>query len=222
MRRMKFIRIGLLRGESTFEILSDLQKRLYPADEAPESGLHPDVPILAAFAGGNPRLLEVLLAAGAAHKVEDVLKDRFNVSTCGLRQLLTDGLRQTGDFNTVLKNAIRIATLRRDETMNWEPNNLQALLAELMSDIMTQRLHKRADTLKVEDRDVSYEELMSEEIVLCSHFVAVKGQCLEMLCILCMISRTTCGSKLVASVCVKRQVLVATCQLCIFCMQVLV
>ena len=189
MTRMKFIRIGLLRGESNFEVLSDLQKRLYPANEAQASRLHPDVPILAAFAGEKPRLLEVLLAAGAAHKVEDVLKDRFNVSTCGLRQLLTDVPRQIGDFNTILKDAIRIATLRRDETMNWGTNNLQAfnLLAELMSDIMTQRLHKRANTLKVEDRDISYEELMSEEIVLFSHFVAVQGQCLKMLCISCMI-----------------------------------
>ena len=149
--------------------------------------LHFDVPILAAFAGGNPRLLEVLLAAGAAHKVKGDLKDRFNVSTRGLRLLLTDGLQQTGDFHTVLKNAIHIATLRRDETMRWETENLQTLLAELMSDIMTQRLHKRADTLKVEDRDVSYEELMSEGIVLCSHSAIVKGQCPEMLCIPCMI-----------------------------------
>lgn len=162
---MKFIRIGLLQVDSIFDIMCQLQHRLLPADHDGRQAtlqLHPDVTKLAAFAGGNPRLLEVLLAAAAAFKVGGSAASRAEVSALGLRQLLQEGLSQHGDFQVVLKNALCIARERRDETLRWATEDLQRLLAELLCDVMTQRPHKRADLLVVGLKQVAYDELMSK------------------------------------------------------------
>ncbi len=167
LRRMKFIRVGLLQGDSSVNIISHLQQRLSTVNHASNTEavqLHSDIPNLVAFADGNPRLLEVLLAADAAHKARAPITNRFCVSTSGLRQLLKEGLSQVGDFRTVLNNALCIATRRRDETLQWATVDLQTLLAELLCDVMTQRTHKRADTLMVGSKRVSHEELMGEGI----------------------------------------------------------
>ena len=156
----------MLQADSTIKIVSQLQGRLSLAQghdsslQAPQ--LHSDIPKLAAISGGNPRLLEVLLAAGAAYKAQHEIEDRYNVSREGLCQLLEEGLPHVGGFEVVLKNAARIAMGRRDETLKWSTKDLQMLLAELLRDVMTQRTHKRAQTMKLGARDVSYDKLMGE------------------------------------------------------------
>ena len=80
-RRMKFIRITLLPDDSCLEIVRDSQMRLQPHPHSTVlHKLHPDVHILIPFAGGNSRLLDVLLSAGAAYKAGTSASTRQVVS----------------------------------------------------------------------------------------------------------------------------------------------
>lgn len=164
--RMKFIRLGRLKAGSIMEILAGLRQRLSGEDDSCEetSALHSDMASLAAYAGGNPRLLECLLAAGSAYKGGTQLHDRRNVASALLLTLLEDGLPEVGAMKSVLESASKIATGRNEETLQWNTDGLQKLLAHLMCDVMTQRRHKRGDVLVVGSQEVSYDALMSKHI----------------------------------------------------------